>query len=642
MHDIVRPRRVVWSYAVALCGLLGQDCLAQQAPTVLTLDPVVVTETRTEVPLSHTTRSVTVITQEDIAAQGAQSVPEVLRHVPGLQIVRTGASGGMTSLFTRGGEADYTKVLVDGVELNRGGGAFDFADLTTDNIERIEIIRGSASTLYGSGAIGGVIHIITKRGQGRPTGSVEFAGGSFDTRIWRGHGSVGTTWGGLSAAISRSDAEGHLAFNNQYDNTTVALRGDLHPDDKTNIAMTLRHSDGEFHFPTDGAGRVLFRRQFRTARETVVGVRAERELLPWWQSKVQLGYHEVKSRSHSEFGTPPNTSLSLFSAHEERVTADWQSDLRLERLGLLTAGLTYDQETLRGNNLTRRTTSGYAQQQVTMFEPLILIAGLRADDNSAFGFHLTYQGSAAYAFPTQTKIRAALGTGFKAPTFFENFNNTPTARGNSDLDPERSLSWEVGVEQTLWDKRLKFAATYFANRYKDLIEFTARPAPGAPNFFNIQEVESAGAELSATLTPLPGLEVGVDYTYLHTEVIDPGFSTDPSGAFVKGRPLLRRPQHKVHLGLTYARERLLVRLDLTHVGDREDRDFAQNPAQRVINPAYSKLDLSLRYTVLKDWRWIRALEVLARGENMLDDHYAEALGFTAPGIAGFGGMKATF
>ncbi len=137
----------------------------------MTLDPVVVTETCTAVPLSHATRSVTVITQEEIAAQGAQSVPEVLRRVPGLHIVRAGAAGATASLFTRGGEADYTKVLIDGVEQNLEGGAFDFADLTTANIERIETIRSAASTLYGSGAIGGVIHIITKRGQGRPTGS---------------------------------------------------------------------------------------------------------------------------------------------------------------------------------------------------------------------------------------------------------------------------------------------------------------------------------------------------------------------------------------------------------------------------------------------------------------------------------------
>lgn len=642
MHVSTQPRRFVWGYTVALCGLLGQASLAQQVPVILTLDPLVVTETRTAVPLSHATRSVTVITQEEIAAQGAQSVTEVLRHVPGLQIVRTGASGGTTSLFTRGGEADYTKVLIDGVEVNRGGGAFDFADLTTDNIERIEVIRGSASTLYGSGAIGGVIHIITKRGQGRPTGTVEFEGGSFHTRLWRGSGSIGTTWGGVSAAVSRGDTDGHLAFNNQHHNTTVALRGDLHPDDQTQVAMTLRHNDGEFHFPTDGAGRVLFRRQFRTARETTVGVRVEREFLPWWQSKLQLGYHEIKSRNFSEFGTPPNTNLSLFSAHEQRLTADWQSDLRLEPLGLLTAGLTYDQETLCGNNLTRRTTSGYIQQQVTRFEPLMLIAGLRVDDNSAFGLHVTYQGSAAYTFPTQTKLRAAIGTGFKAPTFFENFSNTSTARGNPDLDPERSLSWEAGIEQTLWGKRLRLAATYFGNRFKDLIEFTSRPAPAAPNFFNIQEVVSAGAELSAAVTPLPGLDIEVDYTYLHTEVTDPGFSTDPSGAFVKGRPLLRRPQHKVHLALTYTWQRFLGRLDLTHVGDREDRDFTQTPARRVVNPAYSKLDLSLRYTVLQDWAGIRTLDVFARGENVLDDRYDEALGFRAPGIAGFGGVRGTF
>jgi vitamin B12 transporter len=139
--------------------LLSTPCLAQQASQPGRLDPVVVTATRTETPLSQTTRSVTVITATEIAAQGVQTVADVVRNVPGLEVVRTGAVGGTTSVFTRGGEANFTLILIDGVAVNQSGGNFDLANLTVDNIDRIEVIRGPASTLYGSGAVSGVIHI---------------------------------------------------------------------------------------------------------------------------------------------------------------------------------------------------------------------------------------------------------------------------------------------------------------------------------------------------------------------------------------------------------------------------------------------------------------------------------------------------
>jgi outer membrane cobalamin receptor len=326
---------------------------------------------------------VTVITAEDIAAQGIQSVADVLRKVPGVDVVRTGSMGGTTSVFTRGGESNYTLILIDGVEVNLGGGDIDLANVTVDNIDRIEVIRGPASTLYGSGAVSGVIHIITRRGQGPPRG----------------------------ASASRA------------------------------AVLPL---------PTDGAGRVLFHNQFQTSRDTTLGLQGERRLLPWWHSRLQLGYHRLKTRSHSEFGTPPDdTMISLFVLEESRLSVDWQSDFTLANIGNLTVGIVYETEEELQNNEHRSTTAGYLQQQLTLFESLVVIAGFRVDGNSAFGTHVTYQASAAYPFPTRTKLRAAVGTGFKEPTFFENFANSPFAVGNPNLNPERSFSWEVGIEQGL-------------------------------------------------------------------------------------------------------------------------------------------------------------------------------------------------
>ena len=201
------------------------------------------------------------------------------------------------------------------------------------------------------------------------------------------------------------------------------------------------------------------------------------------------------------------------------------------------------------------------------------------------------------------------------------------------------MSWEVGVEQQLWAERLRLKATFFHNRYSDLIDFTAPPSPGAPNFFNIEAAMATGVEVGATLRFLPEWALGADYTYLHTEVTDAGTNTDASAAFVKGQELLRRPRHKFHGFVAYTGPRFHARLDCNYVGSRADRDFSTFPAIPVRNPDYAKLDIMLGYTLVKEWAWVRRLEVFARGENLLDEPYAEAFGFAAPGIAGFAGVK---
>ena len=251
------------SRIIAVClfvvlGLQAPAAWAQQDEDTFQLDPLIITATRSAERLSQTTRSVSVISAEDIAAQGVQTVADALRSVPGLDVVRTSGLGATTSIFTRGSESDQTIVLIDGVKVNLTGGAIDLANLSVDNVERIEVVRGSASTLYGSSAMGGVIHIVTRRGSGPLSASLSVSSGTFGTHTQRAAIAAGTPWGGLSVAASRVDSDGHLAFNNQYDNANLSLRADLSPDEHTNLDLTLRHTDSEFHFPTDGTGAVTF------------------------------------------------------------------------------------------------------------------------------------------------------------------------------------------------------------------------------------------------------------------------------------------------------------------------------------------------------------------------------------------------
>lgn len=621
---------------IAVCllivlGLQAPAAWAQPDEDTFQLDPLIVTATRSAERLSQTTRSVTVISTEDIAAQGVRTVADALRSVPGLDVVRTGGLGATTSVFTRGSESDHTAVLIDGVKVNvLLDGKFDMADLSVDNIERIEVVRGPASTLYGSTATGGVIHVITKRGSGPLSANLNVSAGSFNTHAQHATVSGGTTWGGLSVSASRVDSDGHLAFNNQYDNANVALRADLFPDERTKLDFTLRHVDSEYHFPTDGAGRVLFHNKYQTTHETALGLRGARTLSPWWNSSLQFGLHQRKRHSYPE--TPEE---SVFSTSEKRLSIDWQSVLDF-RLGHLTLGLAHEDDEDTENDFQRHNTAGYAQLRVKPLEPLVLIGGLRVDEHSKFGTELTYQVSAAYFLPGGTKLRAVLGTGFREPLWGELFSTLWTV-GNPDLDPERSLTWELGVEHRLWEDRLRLGGVFFSSRFKDLIEYNSIPPEGESNFFNVEEARVHGLEFSATATPLPAWVFGAFYTWLRSEVTDAGAGI--FGFFAEDEPLHRRPEHKVRLFGQYRRGRFDGRVDLHHVGARADLDWSSWPAQRVDNPSYTKVDVTVGYKLIETER--RTLELFGRVENLFDEDYEEVYGFEAPDFAAFGGIRIT-
>ena len=602
-----------------ILGLLAPLAWAQQDEDAFLLDPLIITATRSAERLSQTTRSVTVIGAEDIVAQGARKVADALRSVPGLDVVRTGALGATTSIFMRGSESNHTVVLIDGVKVNLAGGAIDLSDLSVDNIDRIEVVRGSASTLYGSGAMGGVIHIITRKGRGPLSASLIAEGGSFATNSQRVAISGGTTWGGLSLSASRIESDGHLPYNNQYDNGNVALRADLMPDSDTDLSLTLRNSDSEYHFPTDGSGNLCCHNKFNTTHETAVGARAARALLPWWDTSLQIGFHEQKYRSY-----PEEPDGFLYETGEKHLSVDWQSVFGFN-LGNLTLGVAHEEDEHSVDGFRRDSTAGYTQLQLKPMEAIVLLGGLRVEEHSQFGSELTYQVSAAYFLHNGAKLRAALGTGFKEPTLIENFS--PIFGGNPDLMPERSLTWELGIEQTFWNEQLRLEGVFFSSRFEDLIEYNRTPE-GQPNFFNVDEAAAHGLELSAAFAPLPAWTLGAAYTYLQTE----------DG---EGEPLKRRPEHKIHTFGSYSPGRFNGRLDVYYIGTRHDRFYPgfPEPPQDVENPAYLRVNVALSYKLIERERY--TLEVFGRAENLLDEDYEEVYGFETPGFAAFGGIRVT-
>ncbi|MFB3069617.1 MAG: TonB-dependent receptor plug domain-containing protein, partial [Gemmatimonadales bacterium] len=612
---------------------------AQEEQDTTRLEDVTVTATRIPVSANALASSVTVLQGADLHAQGIRNVLDALRSVPGLNIVQGGSFGAATSLFLRGGESDYVQVLVDGVPVNDPGGSYNLANLTTTNVERIEVLRGPASVLYGSDATVGVVQIITKRGKGpfRVTAGVNagtYGSVGFDVDV-----SGATDRTRYSLGVERFFTNGSYDFNNDFDNSVVSGRFDVRPNDKTDLSLTLRYQDSEFHFPTDGSGNLVDRNAFSLDEATTIGVEAGRFLTSNVEARVLLASNVI-SRGTNDAQDDENDTQGFYAFRSiqdlSRQSIDVRTNVYLNGI-VLTAGVQLEQQEERsfsesesefgpsnGSTDVERSNQGYYAQFLANIEGLSAILGGRLDDNQEFGTFATYRAAAAYTV-ARTKLRASVGRSFKAPTFFENFA-TGFVVGNPDLDPERSLSWEVGLEQTLADGRITLRGAYFDQSFDDLIQFSFTEVP---NYKNIAEAKASGVEIEANVVPIPDFVIGANYTYLDTDVIDAGFDSGDGATFVEGKRLLRRPSTTLNVTAMYRGwDRGVVSAVVNHVGDRDDRDFATFPATPVVLPTYTTVDLAAQIQLFPQQTDL-GLTWTLRVENVFDKQYVEVFGFPA-------------
>lgn len=630
---------------------------AQEADSAPIMEETVVTATRTETPVKELGVSTTVVTEEEIKERQAVDVLDVLRDVPGFNIVRSGARGTATSLFIRGGEDNFTKILIDGVSVNLGGGAFDFGSLLTENFERVEIVRGPQSALYGSDAISGVINFITKPGEGKPSLRASTSNGTYlkGDKNYIGEQSIGFSggnqWIGANLAFARVDDNGYLDVNDDYWNNTFSGRVDVYPMDKLDFTFTGRYEEAKNKFPTENAGdqyAPLDPNQDLKTEDWVNGIQAQYQMSQWLEHVVLLGYHYNKIKYNDPEDLPADTFGAFFSdTKEKRYSVDYHFNLRYPMTETIrstfTAGFeyldeSYDQQTqsiLPGFeskddlNKDRDNWGWYVQEQLTLFDHLHLTAGARYEDNSEFGNEFVPRGSLAYELTrTGTVFRAAAGKGFKTPTFTENFARG-FAIGNPDLDPEKSVSWEVGIDQALWKDRLVVGATYFYQKFDDLITYIDQPDP-EPDFENIQAAKSRGVELTAFCKPGFGFSFGGSYTYLDTEVTDDGGVGGPSSPFEEGKDLLRRPQNTASGFINWSRGGFQIRFDGLYVGDRDDLDFRTFPAERVTLDDYFIVDLATSYTFNLNNRYLKDFKIFGKVQNLFDENYEETFGFSPP------------
>ena len=634
----------------------------QPQPLAAKLDEVVVTSTKLEEPLSQATNAVSVVTQEEIEQRQTTDVYEQLREVPGLSINQSGSRGGTTSIFSRGGESDYNLILIDGVKANEAGGAFNFSDLTTLGVNRIEVVRGSQSALYGSDAISSVIQLFTPRGQGAPRATLRFRGGKPDTFEEQFSVSGGTNLYGYNFAVERVDSEGILSRNNDYSNTTIASRFDLDPFDTLQLTTTVRYNDSRFHFPTGGAGDrfdPLDPRQYQDRRRLILGPRVVYQPTSWWRHRLQLGLmHEWRTLRDAFDGEIIDPFGSFVSnARERRLNADYSSDFFLpplfEILPTFTLGGYVEDEHLnqKSNSAgfvdrvspSRNAQSFYSQLLLEWREMFFITSGFRLDDGSTYGTHVNPRVSAAFIIPKlKTKLRGGYTEGLKAPTFVENFGTgSAFFEGNPSLEPEQSKGWEIGFDQPIEfdDVAAELSLTYFSTEFKNMIAFVFQDGP---DFLNVQRARSRGLEVGARVFLSHGFSARGSYTYLETKVLDSGGVGGP--AFLNGQELVRRPEHVGSFTLNYNYgDRFNANFHLFVKGHVTDLDFSQGfTSRRVRLGGYTRADLALSYLLFENLWGIRALTLEGQAKNLFDEDYEEIFGFASAGATYLIGFRAEF
>jgi len=618
-----------------------------EAQHPIELEGLVVTANRWAEPAWTVAAHATVIDGAALRQAGIEYVADALRRVPGMAVIRNGSFGAVTSVFLRGGESDYVQVLIDGVPVNEPGGAFDFGSVSTDNIERIEIIRGPASALYGSDAVSGVIQIFTRRGAGPATGSLSFQAGSFATHRWQGTLSGGTDALSYAFSLGRNDTDGILEYNNEHRRTTFTgrVQGRLGP--HADATLSARYDDRRFNFPTDGSGALVDRNAHTYGDALTLHLDAGRRWSDAFETRFTFDVNDT-DRGSDDAPDGPADTLGFFGYTNlndiRRTGGGARAIWRPAGSTVLAAGYELEQQSIRAFSRSfsqygpsasnsendRRNHAAYTQLSWQR-GGLALNGGVRAESNERFGTAATWKlGAAWQSAAERTRLRAAAGTGIKEPTFFETYAAGFT-RGNPNLAPEHSTSFEAGLDQDLGGGA-RLSLTGFSQSYRDLIQYTfSPPTQGGPNYHNVAQARSRGVEAEGVVDAGP-IQLTANYTWLDTEVEDAGFHEGEGATFVAGEPLLRRPRHTAGASASVqVASAARFEVGLRRTGDRADRDFSTFPATPVTLPAYTVVDLAAEIEVVAARAGRPGFQLTVRAENLMGAEYEEVWGFAAPG-----------
>ena len=653
------PGRFLW--IPAIIAMQVRSAAAQTSADTTRLGDLVVTATRQATPSSAIPAATTVLRGDDLRSRGIALVLDALREVPGIGIVQSGSYGAQTSIFLRGGESNYVKVFLDGVPLNRPGGGINLANLTTADLDRIEIVRGPASVLYGADAMTGVIQLFTRGAGGHGSAELSGRGGTFGASEFTGHVDVVAKNGWLFGVTgSRLGSNGTYAFNSGYRNAVGSMQLGIDRGSSGRGVLTLRYGDGIAHFPTNSGGQPVDQNQFTTEKSLAAG------LDTWWPIAGDGSLHVQGFASRLNEGynnrsdTPADTTG--FNFIDDRTIVTWRRgvDLRLDRRnssGVVSIGVGLEHETDDEHDIgvsnfgfgISHDTSGLVADRTTRNAYLQVLSapdakvstqlGVRLDNNSAFGTFKTWRVGATWHVSELARIWVGAGTAFKAPTFLQLFARSPFEVGNAALMPEQSRNTEVGFETRSQDQRVTVGATAFWQHFSDLIHYVSA-ASGQPTYVNLGGVDSRGIEATISGKLAAGVAVNAHWTWLHTAVTDTGSAS--SLVFTQGARLIRRPASSGGATLTYHWRGLTVAATATRVGERDDVDFSGFPGARVILPGYTTMDLAVEAPLHRGAGRSAGVSLTLRGENLFNVAYQQTVGFPGRSRALFAGAGLRF
>ncbi len=624
------------------------------------VETVVVTANRSPRPIDQVGQQVTVLTLPQIRLDQETSVADILARTPGVVVTRNGGPGQTTSLNIRGADSDHTLVLIDGVKVNDPssvGTGYDFANLTTGDISRIEVLRGPQSTLYGSEAIGGVVNVITSEATRPLEGDVQAEGGSYGTAYVNGGigGRQGPATFRLGAYYQSTDSVS--AFDRAFGGReadgfhTAGASGrftyDLAPDVQFDERAYYTFSRAEFDgFDTPSTGFAAFGddAEFGRTQQVVdyTGLNVA-ALGGQLKNRIAYEYNELDRRTEDPNPGPSYQSgdKATFDGLGRSQTFDYEGSYAVAPGYDLVFGAQDERSQFSTESpafftpLTKANVSiasGYGQITGQVLPNLTLTGGLRYDAHSTFGDHVTGQASAAWVARPGTILRASFGQGFKAPSLFQLYG----ANGVLTLRPESANGWDASVEQHLLDDRLVVSATYFGRKTTNLIDFVFCASAAQPGctparlaafgfYDNVARNEAEGVELQADWKPLDALEFTGNYTFDDDEDRSPGSPT-------RGDQLARRPKNTANLSASYLWP---VKLRTTAAVRYAGRSF-DDSADSLLLKSYTLLDLRASYPLSAN------LELYARAENLTDKRYETAFMYGTLGRAGYGGVRLKF
>jgi outer membrane receptor protein involved in Fe transport len=616
--------------------------------------------------------SVSVLSAQEMGDRGAQSMLEVLRGVPGVEVNQTGRRGGVTGVFIRGGGSKYNLVMIDGIQVNQFGGDFDFAPVPTDGVDHVEVIRGPQSALYGSNAVTGVVNIVSQRGQGPPHFNFLAEGGSFTTRRFAGGGSGLTRGFSWAFNLSRLDSGG-VVVNDGYRNQTafLSLGYPQTPRRQLNVHFFGNANDAGVPGPfgSDPLGVFTGIDTVSRDKQNLFGYQASyaEQFAARFRQVTTVSVANDRFFFHGPFGD--------FFSNNLRTVVNTQSEVAVSNTDFLVLGFEYNREQFKNTFianasnvpflLPRTSFAFFVENRWSPTSRLFVITGLRVDDirtselpPDASGLrpllpassiaklnprisiaYLAHESEAAGGFGL-TRLHGSFGTGIRAPDGFElGFTNNPR------LKPEKSTSFDAGVEQRFLGNRFVLDATYFFNRFKDQIVVLAGSLGNLSKFSsdNLANARAHGVEISFRIRPIRSLELAGEYTRLNTSILALDGTTLTQLPFKVGQPLLRRPQNSASYNVTWQHGRLMLNTNAYIRGPVLDVEPNNGAFACVLG--FQCLFRNKGYVLANGgfaYRLPRGVEVYGRLNNFLNQKYEESFGFPALHLNFLAGVKFNF